>query len=318
MSTYIIRRVVQAIPLLGAISVALFGLLHLIPGGPEEVALNPMMTEQSRHDMVVRLGLDQPAPVQYVKWLWAALHLDFGSAFADGRPVIVVIGERVPATLELLGAAFALALLLAVPLGVIAAVKQYTLVDHALTVVSYLGISMPVFWFAEMLILGLAIHRRWFPTGGMRTLGAPPSLLDSLHHLVLPAVVVALVLIAHWSRYLRASMLEVLHQDYLRTARAKGVGWWRVIMRHALRNALIPLVTVVALDLGHIFGGAVITETIFSWPGLGRLFYDSLSSRDYPVLLAMMVLSAVTVVACNLIADLLYTVLDPRIHYSYP
>jgi peptide/nickel transport system permease protein len=167
-----------------------------------------------------------------------------------------------------------------------------------------------------MLVLFLALQLGWFPTGGMYTEGVPNTFWDSVHHLVLPVIVLSLVFIAGWSRYLRSSMLEVLHQDYLRTARAKGLRRMRIILKHAFRNALIPLVTVVALDFGGIFGGAVITETIFSWPGLGRLFYDSLQGRDYPVLMAMMVLSAVTIVLCNIIADILYGVLDPRIRYS--
>ena len=316
MLVYLTRRLLQAIPLLLVISVALFGLLHLIPGGPEQVAFSPRLSAAARHDIVVTLGLDQPLPVQYGKWLWGVVHLNFGATYTDGRPVIDAIGDRLPATLELLGSAFALALLLAIPLGAVAAVKQYSIVDYVFTVAAYLGISMPIFWFAEMLILLLAIKLGWFPTGGQGTEGTAPSLLDSLHHLVLPVIVLALFFIATWSRYLRSSMLEVLHQDYLRTARAKGLTRVRVFARHALRNALIPLVTVVALDVGSIFGGAVVTETIFAWPGLGRLFYDSLTQRDYPVLMAMMVLSAATVVACNLAADIVYGMLDPRIRYT--
>lgn len=316
MGTFLIRRVLQAIPLLLVISIALFGLLHLIPGGPEQVAFNPRMSPQARHQMVIDLGLDKPLPVQYVRWLWGTIRLDFGSTFTDGQPVIQVIGDRLPATLELLGLAFLFALLIAIPIGIVASVKQYSLIDYFFTVVSYLGISMPVFWLAEMLILFFAIQNNWFPTGSMQTDGQPGSLGDSVHHLVLPVVVLSFAFIAGWSRYLRSSMLEVLHQDYLRTARAKGLARLKVILKHAFRNALIPLVTVVALDFGTIFGGAVITETIFSWPGLGRLFFDSLEARDYPVLMAMMVLSAFAVVCCNLIADVIYGLLDPRIRYS--
>jgi peptide/nickel transport system permease protein len=316
MTTYITRRLLQAIPLLLIISVALFGLLHLIPGGPEQVAFNPRMSPQARHDMVVNLGLDQPLPIQYVKWLWGTLHFNFGSGFKDGQPVIQMIGDRLPATVELLGLSFLVALVLAIPLGILAAVKQYSFLDYLFTVASYIGISMPVFWFAEMLVLLLAIQLGWFPTGGMETEGQPSSFLDAVHHLVLPVIVLSLAFIAAWSRYLRSSMLEVLHQDYLRTARAKGLARLRIVLKHAFRNALIPLVTVVALDFGTIFGGAVITETIFSWPGLGRLFFDSLEARDYPVLMAMMVLSALTIVACNIVADVIYGLLDPRIRYS--
>jgi peptide/nickel transport system permease protein len=314
-TTFIARRFLQAVPLLVIISIALFGLLHLIPGGPEQVAFNPRMTPEARHNMVVALGLDQPLPIQYAKWIWGVLHLNFGTTFRDGRPVVAVIGERLPATLELLGIAFLLALALAIPLGILSAVKQYSILDYVFTVTAYLGICMPVFWFAEMLILLLAIQLNLFPTGGIQTEGVNPSFGDSLRHLVLPVIVLSLAFIASWSRYLRSSMLEVLHQDYLRTARAKGLPGLRIVMQHAFRNALIPLVTVVALDFGTIFGGAVITETIFSWPGLGRLFFDSLQARDYPVLMAMMALSAVTVVVCNIVADIIYGILDPRIRY---
>jgi peptide/nickel transport system permease protein len=273
------------------------------------------MTPEARHNMVVALGLDQPLPIQYAKWIWGVLHLNFGTTFRDGRPVVDVIGERLPATLELLGIAFLLALALAIPLGILSAVKQYSILDYVFTVTAYLGICMPVFWFAEMLILLLAIQLNLFPTGGMQTEGINASFGDTLRHLVLPVIVLSLAFIASWSRYLRSSMLEVLHQDYLRTARAKGLAGLRIVMQHAFRNALIPLVTVVALDFGTIFGGAVITETIFSWPGLGRLFFDSLEARDYPVLMAMMALSAVTVVVCNIVADIIYGILDPRIRY---
>jgi peptide/nickel transport system permease protein len=314
--TYTLRRLVEAVPLLLVISMALFGLLHLIPGGPEQVALSPRLSPDARHALVVALGLDQPLPVQYVKWLWGVVHLNFGASYADGQPVILVVQDRVPATLELLGTGFAVALLVAVPLGIVSALTQYSPIDHVLTVAAYLGISMPIFWFAEMLVLLLALHLGWFPTGGRGSDVGPPSLLDGLHHLILPALVLALFFIASWSRYVRSSMLEVLPQDYLRTARAKGLPRRRVVVKHAARNALLPLITVVALDVGSIFGGAVITETIFSWPGLGRLFFDALSARDYPVLMAIMVLSACTVVVCNLAADLVYGLLDPRVRYE--
>src|SRR5207248_11510175 len=214
-----VRRFMQAIPLLLIISIALFGLLHLIPGGPETVAFNPRMTPQARHDMIVAYGLDQPLPIQYVKWLWGMVHLNFGATFKDGRPVVAVIGERLPATLELLGLAFLLALALAIPLGIVAAVKQYSLLDYVVTVASYLGICMPVFSFAEMLVLLFAITLGWLPTAGMATEGAAPSFGDQIHHLILPVVVLSLAFIASWSRYLRSSMLDVLHQDFLRTAR---------------------------------------------------------------------------------------------------
>ena len=316
MTTYIARRILQALPLLLVISVALFALLQLIPGGPAQVASSSHMSAEARHAMIVDLGLDKPWYIQYVKWLWGTLHLDLGSTFTDGQPVATVIGDRLPATVQLLGTAFLIAFICAIPLGIVASVKQYSILDYILTVLSYIGISMPVFWFAEMLILALAVQHSWFPTGGQVTEGVPTTLWDQIHHMILPAIVLSLNFIAAWSRYLRSSMLEVLHQDYLRTARAKGVSRATIVIRHAFRNALIPLVTVVALDVGTIFGGAVITETIFAWPGLGQLFYSSLEARDYPVLMAMMELSAVTIVACNIIADIIYGLLDPRIRYT--
>jgi len=315
-TTYIARRILQALPLLLVISVALFALLQLIPGGPAQVASSSHMSAEARHAMIVDLGLDKPWYIQYVKWLWGTLHLDLGSTFTDGQPVATVIGDRLPATVQLLGTAFLIAFICAIPLGIVASVKQYSILDYILTVLSYIGISMPVFWFAEMLILALAVQHSWFPTGGQVTEGVPTTLWDQIHHMILPAIVLSLNFIAAWSRYLRSSMLEVLHQDYLRTARAKGVSRATIVIRHAFRNALIPLVTVVALDVGTIFGGAVITETIFAWPGLGQLFYSSLEARDYPVLMAMMELSAVTIVACNIIADIIYGLLDPRIRYT--
>jgi len=272
-----------------------------------------VMAAQARHTLVTALGLDQPLPVQYAKWLWGTLQLNFGVTYTDGQPVSTVIGDRVPATLELLGISFLVALALAIPLGILAAVRQYSIVDYLLTVLSYIGISMPIFWLAEVLILVLAIQHGWFPTGGRQTTGAPMTLWDSVHHLVLPVTAISLVFIAAWSRYLRSSMLDVLRQDYLRTARAKGLGTSGILFKHALKNALIPFVTVVSLDVGTIFGGAVVTESIFAWPGLGSLFINSLTARDYPVLMAMMVLSAATIVLCNLAADVIYALLDPRI-----
>ena len=316
MLSFLLRRLLTTIPLLLGISIVLFVLLHLIPGGPETVAASPRISAQARLNMVATLGLDRPLPEQYVKWLWGMLHLNFGNTYRDGQPVATVIGDRLPASLELLGISFLVSLALAIPIGIAGAVRQYSALDYLLTLISYLGISMPVFWLAEILLLAFAVQRPWFPTGGNATVGVPASFWDAVHHLVLPVIVLTLFFVAGWSRYLRAGMLEVLHQDYLRTARAKGLTRARVVLKHALRNALIPLVTVVALDVGSIFGGAVVTEQVFGWPGLGLLFFDSLGARDYPVLMAMLVLSAAAVVVFNLLADLLYGLIDPRIRYS--
>lgn len=320
MGRYIIRRILQAIPLLLLVSIFMFSLIHLMPGGPEQVLFNPHISAAAREQMRVRFGLNDPVPIQYLKWLRNSLSGDFGFSFATNLPVTTLLGQRFPATLELFGSALLFALIFAILLGVIAGVRQGSPTDYVLTTVSYFGISMPVFLFAlfGQYIFGVALH--WLPTSGTNTVGynlAPfDAFIDALQHLLLPMMVLSILFIAAWSRYLRSTMIDVVKQDYMRTARAKGVSSLGVLVRHAMRNALIPLVTVVALDFGGIAGGAVITETIFSWPGMGQLFYSSLQARDYPVLLAMLTLSAFFVIAFNLIADILYGVLDPRIRYS--
>lgn len=320
MGRYVIRRILQAIPLLLLVSIFMFALIHLMPGGPEQVLFNPRMSAASRAEMRVRFGLDDPVPLQYLKWLGDCLTGNFGFSFATNLPVTTLLGQRFPATLELFGSALIFALIFAILLGVIAGVRQGSATDYVLTTVSYFGISMPVFLFAlfGQYIFGVKLH--WLPTSGMSTVGYTldpfDAFIDAVQHLILPMLVLSILFIAAWSRYLRSTMIDVVKQDYMRTARAKGVSPLGVLVRHAMRNALIPLVTVVTLDFGSIAGGAVITETIFSWPGMGQLFYGSLQARDYPVLLAMLVLSAFLVIAFNLLADVLYGVLDPRIRYA--
>ena len=320
MGRYVIRRILQAIPLLLLVSIFMFTLIHLMPGGPDQVIFNPRMSAVARAAMRARFGLDDPVPIQYLKWLRNCLTGDFGFSFVTNLPVLTILGQRFPATLELFGSALLFALVFAILLGVIAGVRQGSATDYMLTTISYFGISMPVFLFAlfGQYIFGVALH--WLPTSGISTAGynlAPfDAFIDAIQHLILPMLVLSILFIAAWSRYLRSTMIDVVKQDYMRTARAKGVGPLGVLVRHAMRNALIPLVTVVTLDFGAIAGGAVITETIFSWPGMGQLFYSSLQARDYPVLLAMLTLSAFFVIAFNLLADILYGVLDPRIRYA--
>jgi len=259
-------------------------------------------------------------PVQYLKWLINALQGNFGFSFQTNQPVTDVLGEHFPPTLELFTAALVVALGIAIILGTISALRQNTATDYIVTSLSYFGLSMPVFFFALLAqeIFGVALH--WLPTSGIATAGvtfdAFNGAWDNVNHLLLPMLVLATGFVAGWSRYLRSSMIEVKKQDYIRTAQAKGVSTTTVLMRHALRNALIPLVTAVAIDFGSIAGGAAITETVFAWPGVGRLFLDSLDARDYPVLLSMLVIAAAAVIAANLIADILYAVIDPRIRYS--
>lgn len=321
MGRYIIRRILQAIPLLFFLSIGMFILIQKLPGGPEAVLFNPRMTAAARANLRASMGLDDPPPIQYVKWLTSALRFNFGFSFATNEPVSTVIARRFPATLELFGSALTLALILAILLGVIAAVRQGTLTDYSLTVLSYFGIAMPVFLLGLLAQDIFAVWLGWFPTSGMGSLGGYTltpieALVDNLQHLFLPMIVLSIAFIAGWSRYMRSSMIEVVKQDYMRTARSKGVGTSSLLLRHGLRNAVIPLITVVAIDFGAVAGGATITEGIFSWPGMGLLFIDSLNRRDYPILLAMLMIGAVFVIAFNLLADILYAVMDPRIRYS--
>jgi len=320
MGRYILRRSMQAIPLLFLISIAMFALIHALPGGPEAVLFNPRLSAAGRAALRARFGLDDPLPIQYLKWITSALQGNFGYSFATNEAVSSILARRFPATLELFSIALVEALIIAVAVGVISALRQYSLTDYVLTTLAYFGIAMPIFIFGLFAqdIFGIWLH--WLPTSGTTTFGvtfnAFNAAWDHFNHLILPTSVLAITFIATWSRYMRASMIEVKRQDYIRTARAKGVSSSSLVFRHALRNAVIPLITVVAIDFGAVAGGATITEGVFAWPGMGQLFLQSLDSRDYPVLLSILLLSAVFVVAFNLIADILYGVMDPRIHYS--
>jgi peptide/nickel transport system permease protein len=320
MGRYIIRRLLQALLLLALLSVGMFLLIHALPGGPEQVLFNPRLSAAGRAAIRARFGLDQPLYVQYISWLGNALTGNFGFSFVTNQPVSDLLVERFPATVELFSFALVLALILAISIGVISAVRQRSVTDYALTTISYFGIAMPVFLFGLFAqdIFGVWLH--WLPVSGTTTLGYSfdpfNALLDRLEHLILPMLVLSITFIAGWSRYMRASMIEVTKQDYMRTARAKGVAPVPLLLRHALRNAVIPLITVVALDFGQVAGGATITEGVFAWPGMGLLFLDSLTNRDFPVLLAMLMISATFVIAFNLLADLLYAVMDPRIRYT--
>lgn len=317
MTAYVGRRILQMIPLVFGISIVLFAVIQAAPGGPEGALLesgrfiDPQVIEAYRQ----RLGLDQPVWIQYFRWIGAALSGDLGISFSTTRPVAEMILERLPATLELMGSAFLLAAAAALGLGVLSAVRQYTAFDYVGTGLSFVGIAMPVFWFALILQLVFSVKLGWLPVAGTGTVGAS-SLGDHLLHLVLPAVVLSFRYIAGWSRYLRSSLLGVLRADYVRTARAKGLPETAVVGIHALRNALIPLISIMALNLAALFSGAVITETVFAWPGIGRMFVQAMFARDYPLLMGILMMGSVMVVAFNLVADVLYGILDPRIRYE--
>jgi peptide/nickel transport system permease protein len=312
-STYLIRRLLGLIPLLFGISFVSFIFMQLMPGGPiTMLARNSRMTPQQLAAIKHNMGLDQPWYVQYVKWLWSLLHGNFGVSYIQFRPVSQVIAERIPNTVQLVVAGLVIAFIIALLAGVLSAVWQYSFFDHAVNTVSFFGLAMPVFWFGLMLQLLFAVQLGWLPSADIGSGG----LVDYLRHLALPAFTLAFGTVAGWSRYVRSSMLEVVHQDYIRTAKAKGVRKARLILRHALKNALIPFITVVMLDTPLYLTGAVVTETIFDWPGMGRLFFDSLNSRDYPVLMGLLVFGAVIIVVFQVVADVLYGFLDPRIRYS--
>ena len=313
MRTFLARRLLAAVPTLLAVSLVVFLLLHAAPGGPMAVYLNsPHADPEDLRRLEERLGLHDPYAVQYAKWLGAMLTGDWGISYKYARPVGAIVGERVLNTVELVAASLVIASLVAVPLGVIAATARPA-VQRFIGAVSMLGVSVPTFWLGIVVLLLFSVKLRLLPSGGMATLGAEFSLTDRLWHLLAPAAVLATLEIAGWSRYLRSMLLEALRQDFVRTARAKGLAEGGVVLRHAFRNALLPLITLLGLQGGRLVGGAMITETVFAWPGMGRLLVDSLIGRDYPVLMAAFMLMAVLVLLGNLLADLTYGVADPRI-----
>ena len=304
------RRAAQAVPLLLVISLLLFGLLHLAPGGPLSTYLeNPNVRPEDIERLRRAMGLDRSLAVQYVTWLLAFVRGDWGYSYADGRPVLDRVVERVPATLELIGVAAMLALLAAVPAGAFAAARRG--VDRITNGVAVAGISLPVFWFGLLLQLVFAGALGWLPSSGRQSFDGG-DVLDRLSHLVLPATVLAAVLAAAWSRYLRRAMRESLAMPFINVARSRGLSEGRLVWRHALPLAMPTFVTVVLLDAAMLASGAVVTESIFAWPGIGSLFTESLAKRDYAVLMAFLMIGSVAVLALNLVADLLVLWLDPR------
>jgi peptide/nickel transport system permease protein len=324
MANYALRRVLQSIPILFILSVLLFAMVRAAPGGPLSAAYrNPNVTKEQIELLKKQLGLDQPLPVQYARWMGGILRGDLGESIKFRRPVAVMIAERVPNTLVLVGVSFLVTLIVALPVGILSARKPYSWFDSIATTLTFIGQSVPVYWLGLALILVFyvaiqnpATGKPLFPAGGMRTIGGEKSLADLAWHLVLPVIALSASWIAWYSRFLRSSLLDVLHEDYIRTARAKGVSDRVVYYKHALRNAILPLVTLIGLDLPSLFAGALFIETIFAWPGMGRLFWDAARGRDYPVLLGVVMIDAVLIITCNILADLFYGVLDPRVKYD--
>ncbi|OIJ16250.1 diguanylate cyclase [Anaerobacillus arseniciselenatis] len=315
MTTYIIRRLIMMIPILFGISVISFAIMYAAPGKPTVMDLDPDISVEAREAQMERLGLNDPPHIQYINWMSNVVKGDFGTSFTKKQPVRDMIADRLPNTLILMIFSTILAVIIAIPFGVLSATKQYSKLDYGVTITSFLGLATPNFWLGLMLIMLFSVQLGWTPVGGVSTLGGEFNLLDRLHHLILPAIVLATADMAGLTRYTRSSMLEVINQDYIRTARAKGFREKTVIYKHGLRNALIPIITIFGLMLPTFIGGSVIVEQLFSWPGIGHLFISATFERDYPVIMAITMFGAVLTVIGNLIADILYAVLDPRIEY---
>ena len=324
MAVFLVRRIIGAIPLLLFVSVTVFALLHAAPGGPTGAYMRRgNINAADLAALEEKLGLNDPLPIQYGKWLGRVLQGDLGMAVTTKRPVAVEILDRLPNTLTLMAVAWAVTLLIAIPVGILSAIRQYSKFDHAVTTLTFIGQSIPIFWLGLILLLVFYMKLEnpfsgepLLPAGGVQTMGAPFSLGDRVKHLILPVTMLAAGWVAWYSRFLRASMLETIHQDYVRTARAKGLSERLVVLRHGFRNAAIPLVTLMALDVPFLFTGALFTEVIFAWPGMGRLFYAAAERRDYGLLMAIIMITSALIILANILADMIYAWLDPRIRLS--
>ena len=313
MLRFIVRRILLVIPVCFGISVLVFLLIHLVPGDPARVMLGLQANEQKVAEIHKELGLDRPLPVQYADWLVNLLRGDMGESYLTGESVGGAVLGRMPATLTLTVAAFLTSLLIAIPMGIISATRPYSRTDYGAMLFTQLGVAIPEFWLGIMLILVFSLYLGWVPPSGYISIWEDP--MAWLKHLILPAVTVGVINAAVLTRFLRSSMMEVMHQDFIRTARAKGVVERQVIALHALKNALIPTVTVIGLQFAFMLGGVVVVEVIFAWPGVGRLALDAIYRRDYPMVQGSVLAVALTFVVINLIVDVLYAYLDPRIKY---
>ena len=320
MGQYLLRRLVISFPVLLGITLATYFIINLAPGDPIDALISPEIAASLgpgyREQQREALGLNKPVPVRYALWVTELAKGNLGFSLVDRQPIGHKVAERIWPTLRLMGCALIIALIVAIPLGILSAIKQYSFIDYLATVAGFTAISIPSFFLSLAAIYLFSLKLGWLPTAGMATVGKDPSMLDSLKHLVLPASILGLAEAAPLIRYTRSSMLEVIRQDYVTTARAKGLGERVVIVRHALRNALIPLVTVVALNLPRLLGGTVIVETIFAWPGMGKLAIAAVNGRDYPVIMAINLITATMILFSNLLADIVYALIDPRIKYS--
>lgn len=309
-----ISRLIQTALLLWLVTVVGFAILHLAPGGPlSQFTQVRGLTEADLQRLSNEMGLNEPFLVQYGNWIARLAQGDWGHSFRDNRPVLEVIFERIPATLELCGTAFVIAILGGGLIGIYGAINRYSTRDNLMTVGVLTLLSIPTFWLGLIAIYVFTIRLGWLPPGGRTNPGGDGGIFDSVHHLIAPALVLGLVELAVWARYTRASMLDVIGQDYIRTAKAKGLKTPTIIFRHALKNAVLPLVPLAALQFPILLGGALVTETVFTWPGMGRLFLESLDNRDYPVVMAVLLLTSILVIVANWVADTLSSLVDPRI-----
>lgn len=325
MNRYILRRILQAIPVLIGITIITFTFTELAPGDAVSAMLMDVAGGGGAVDidteaLRAKYGLDQPAPVRYMRWVGNILQGNMGVRVRSGVPVAEEIGRRLPATLQLMFFAMFLAVLIGIPLGIFSALRQYSVADYTLTGFVFMGISVPGFFAAIAAVYIFAVRLGWFPTSGYSTPGLEVNtmgrVLDVLHHMILPGLVLAVESMASIVRYTRASMLDTIRQDYITTARSKGLSPWLVTMRHSLRNSLLPIITIIGLRLPSLFGGAIVIETIFNWPGMGRLYLDGVTTRDIPLVMGMVLVSATVIVVSNLITDLTYAIADPRVRYQ--
>lgn len=313
MIQYLMRRGGQSLVLLVMVSAIGFAILYMSPGGPlSQLAQSASMSQDDIDRLSRSMGLDRPFIVQYADWLLRMVRGDWGSSYRDGVGVLATIGSHIGATFMLMLVSTVLAALIGCTLGIWGAIRRHSLMDALTSIAAMVALSVPTFWFGLIAIYLFSIKLEWLPAGNQQTFGNG-SFLDVVHHMIAPVLVLTLVETAVWARFMRASMIDTLEQDYIRTAKAKGVTGYAIIVSHALRNALLPMITLLGLQIPTLLGGALITETVFSWPGMGRLFFDSLEYRDYPVVMGVLMLSAVMVMLGSLIADVLYAIADPRI-----
>ncbi len=312
MGKYILKRILIAIPVLIGITIIDYAIMCLA-GSPLEMMQGPRVSEAALQAKEIAMGLDKPIYVQYFVWLKQLLQGNMGYSIKSYQSVATMIGSHIGPTLLLMGASMVLSFVIAIPAGIYSAIKQYSKGDYAVVTVSFLGSSIPGFFLSLLLIYVFTVKLGWLPSSGMTTLGTDGGFLDVLKHMIMPVMVLAFSLAGSNIRYIRSAMLEILQQDYLRTARAKGIGRTKVIYKHALRNALIPIVTIFGMQIPMLFGGAVIIEQIFSWPGLGLLTMTAISDRDYPVIMGVCLLSAIVVLVANLVTDIVYALVDPTI-----